>query len=43
MKNLPPSSVDILEIWEPQTPGTLRAMSEYVQGLLYIIKIKSLK
>jgi hypothetical protein len=25
LKILPPSSVDCLEIWEPQTPGTLRA------------------
>jgi hypothetical protein len=25
LTTLPPSCVDCLEIWEPQTPGTLRA------------------
>ena len=25
MTNLPPSCADCLEIWEPQSPGTLRA------------------
>ena len=30
---LPPSCADCLEIWKPQTPGTLRA----VQGLLHLI------
>jgi hypothetical protein len=27
MTTLPPSCADCLEIWEPQTPGTLRACS----------------
>ena len=32
LTTLPPSCADCLEIWEPQDPGTLRA----VMGLLYL-------
>ena len=34
---LPPSCADCLEIWEPQPPGTLRAPSRPVTGLLYLL------
>ena len=33
---LPPACADCLEIWEPQPPGTLRALLRIVMGLLYL-------
>jgi len=35
LTTLPPSCADCLEIWEPQSPATLRAFSRPVMGLLY--------
>jgi hypothetical protein len=35
--NLPPSCADCLEIWEPQPPGSFRASSGPVQGLVYFL------
>jgi hypothetical protein len=32
MTTLPPRRADCLEIWEPQTPGTLRGCSRPVKG-----------
>ena len=32
LTNLSPSCDECLEIWEPQPPGTLRALSGTVQG-----------
>ena len=32
---LPPSCGDCLEVWEPQSPGTLRDCNKNVQGLIY--------
>jgi hypothetical protein len=32
----PPSFDDCLEIWEPEPPGTLRACSGLLRGLLYL-------
>jgi hypothetical protein len=44
LTTLAPSSVDCTEIWETQPPDTLKALTEYVQGLLYlylyVIRIK---
>jgi hypothetical protein len=34
LTTLPPSCVDYFKIWEPQPPGTLRACSRPVMGLL---------
>ena len=36
LTTLPPSCVECLEIWEPHPPGTLRALSRPVMGLLYL-------
>ena len=36
LKTLPLSCAGCLEIWETQTPGTLRALSRPVMGLLYL-------
>jgi hypothetical protein len=33
---LPPSRAYCLEIWKPQTPGTLRACPDLEHGLLYL-------
>jgi len=35
LTTLPPSCADCLEIWEPQTPGTLRACTGVYFTLLY--------
>ena len=36
LTTLPPSSADCLEIWEPQSPGTLWACNRPEHGLLYL-------
>jgi hypothetical protein len=41
MTSLPPSCVNCLEIWEPRTPGILRACRGPVQGLLYLLPFYS--
>ena len=39
LTTLPPSCADCLEIWEPQPPGTLRAVPRPVMELLYVLCI----
>ena len=36
LTNLESSCADCLEIWEPQPPGTPRALSRPIMGLLFI-------
>jgi hypothetical protein len=36
LTNIPPSSSDFMEIWEPQIPGALWACNRPEQGLLYL-------
>ena len=39
LTTLPPSCVDCLEIWEPQSPGTLRVCPGFLELLLiYLIQ-----
>jgi len=35
LTTLPPSCADYFEIWEPQSPGTIRAAPRPVQGRIF--------